>query len=515
MSSPSSNSFTKALDRFKDTLTDKQKEDFAASSLHDVESEISRIQASYGQRKELRNMNRLAKFLEAMQQVEELVTVFLNVHEAVAFVWGPIKFVLNIAKNKLESFEVLLDTYVEIGDAIPRLREYEQIFKDYPSVREVLERCFYDILEFHKAALDMFERTRWERCFDNTWKTFRTRFRPILDSIKRHRALLLDDKLTAAISEAQAGRGEARACHLAVEARFTELSKQMNEILEEAKDKEARSLQESLIMRRRFISAQLAPGNYEADQQSAFLQCSTSPSEDWVLQDERFKEWLQPRTNAGSVLYLYGMPGAGKTILVSRIINHLRSQMATLKGPVLFFYFKSVEEDKRSMSSMIRALLDQLIYQDNSLVDLLYPRCCSISDARLRTLSTLKELLEDCILTPQGCTIVLDGLDECQDEKENNFEGPKLIIDWINDSLIPELLNKGTNVRFLLSSQHVDFLEKELTRHPSIRLDQHVGHLCNIQAYTQSEASAIERRFRLSKPDTDALVQRVSAASHG
>jgi hypothetical protein len=64
-----------------------------------------------------------------------------------------------IASNRLETLELLLDTYVEIGEVIPSLRQYELIFKNYPYLREVLESCFHDILEFHKEALDVFTRT--------------------------------------------------------------------------------------------------------------------------------------------------------------------------------------------------------------------------------------------------------------------------------------------------------------------------------------------------------------------
>ncbi|KAJ3548304.1 hypothetical protein NM208_g1070 [Fusarium decemcellulare] len=515
MASQSPDAFVEALDRFRKTLTDEQKKQFSLSSLGDVEDAINNIQNNYGHRKQLRNMKRLSNFLEGMQQIEELVAIFLNVHEVVAFVWGPIKFVLNIAKNVLESFEVLLDTYVEVGEVIPRLREYKQIFKDYPSVREVLERCFYDILEFHKAALEVFTRTGWRKYFDYAWKTFRTRFKPILDSLKRHRELLSDEKLTATILEIQAGRGDVRAIRQTIETRFDELSRKLERGLVETRERETRALQESLMHKRRLISAQLCPGNYAVDQQAAFSQWSSSTSENWVLQDKRFKNWLQPGPNTDRVLYLHGMPGAGKTTLVSRIIDHLQSQKGVLKSPVLFFYFKSDRDDKVSMDCMVRALLDQFIYQDDSVVELLHSKYCSVSDSELMTASTLKQLLTDCLLTPHGGAIVLDGLDECKDVQRNAFGDTSLIIDWINESLIPQSLEKGYNVRFLLSSQHVDFLTKQLANHPSIRLDHDDGHLRNIRAYADAKAAIIQSRFGLDAPKTKEIADKVATASSG
>ena len=42
------------------------------------------------------NLTRIKAFLEAMEQFEQIVNVFLNVNDFVAFIWGPIKFLLQV-----------------------------------------------------------------------------------------------------------------------------------------------------------------------------------------------------------------------------------------------------------------------------------------------------------------------------------------------------------------------------------------------------------------------------------
>ena len=61
-----------------------------------------------------------------------------------------------MAGTRLETLECLLDTYIEIGEVIPSLRQYDQLFKASRPVLEVLERYFCDILEFHLNALEVF-----------------------------------------------------------------------------------------------------------------------------------------------------------------------------------------------------------------------------------------------------------------------------------------------------------------------------------------------------------------------
>jgi hypothetical protein len=63
---------------------------------------------------------------------------------------------MKVAGARIETLECLLDVYVEIGEVIPGLREYDGVFKTYPRVREVLERYFEDILQFHHNALEVF-----------------------------------------------------------------------------------------------------------------------------------------------------------------------------------------------------------------------------------------------------------------------------------------------------------------------------------------------------------------------
>lgn len=79
--------FQKALENFKKDLTVQQKREFAISTLQDVKDEVNKIQNQHGSAKKLRGMSRMSKFLEAMQQLEQVVSVFLNVSEVVAFIW--------------------------------------------------------------------------------------------------------------------------------------------------------------------------------------------------------------------------------------------------------------------------------------------------------------------------------------------------------------------------------------------------------------------------------------------
>lgn len=92
--------FAKALVAFKAGLTPEQRNAFQIDNKQDVHDAIVEIQSRHGSSKKLRGMSRMSRFLEAMQQLEQVVSVFLNVSAAVAFIWGPIKLFLVVSVSK-------------------------------------------------------------------------------------------------------------------------------------------------------------------------------------------------------------------------------------------------------------------------------------------------------------------------------------------------------------------------------------------------------------------------------
>jgi hypothetical protein len=66
------------------------------------------------------------------------------------------KFLLMVAKNYTDAFNALLDAYLEIGENLPQLSQYQTLFAENPHMQLALAHIFEDILEFHKEALRYF-----------------------------------------------------------------------------------------------------------------------------------------------------------------------------------------------------------------------------------------------------------------------------------------------------------------------------------------------------------------------
>jgi beta-phosphoglucomutase-like phosphatase (HAD superfamily) len=89
--------FQEALDKFKTRLTREERESFRFATLDDLTRTARKIQAEQAERSAAMHLPRIRAFLEALKQFGEVVEVFLNSSEIVAFVWGPMKFLLQVS----------------------------------------------------------------------------------------------------------------------------------------------------------------------------------------------------------------------------------------------------------------------------------------------------------------------------------------------------------------------------------------------------------------------------------
>lgn len=133
---------------------------------------------------------RLNSFLEAMEQYGKVIEVFLNNSEFISFIWGPAKFLLQVASTFTEAFDELLGTYNDISESLPMLAQYESLFQEKGYMGKVLELIYVDILKFHLQAYKYFKQRVWKQVFRACWKTLRSQFRPVLEDLRRHKGLV-------------------------------------------------------------------------------------------------------------------------------------------------------------------------------------------------------------------------------------------------------------------------------------------------------------------------------------
>ncbi|KAM0799070.1 ankyrin repeat-containing domain protein [Usnea florida] len=205
-----------------------------------------------------------------------------------------------------------------------------------------------------------------------------------------------------------------------------------------------------------------------------------------------------------SLLWLYGIPGCGKTVLCSTAIERVLQfhNTATQKRVgIAYFYFDFRHQDQQVCDAMLRSLVAQLSLQSLDafkLLDALYSACGSgTSQPSLpMTLKALKDIAESFA----EVFVLVDALDECKEPAELLANVESLVKSNI------------TSLHMLVTSRR----EKEIEESMSTLLnDEH--KFCiqstlvedDIRAYVQGRTCKDRRLKKWQKPEIQAEITEV------
>ncbi|KAJ4286967.1 hypothetical protein N0V90_012847 [Kalmusia sp. IMI 367209] len=171
----------------------------------------------------------------------------------------------------------------------------------------------------------------------------------------------------------------------------------------------------------------------------------------WLLQNPSFAKW---KTQKNSFLWLHGIPGCGKTVLSSTVIESLEKSFST--QPLLFFYFNFSDTQKQTLEQMVRSLISQLYYKCTDAQEQLEPLFSSCQNGRSQpSCETLCKALSKMIEHAKEVWIVLDALDECQTRVGPSREE---LLEWIGEILSSEHMN----VHLVVTSRPEHDIQEEL-----------------------------------------------------
>ncbi|KJK73800.1 hypothetical protein H634G_10906 [Metarhizium anisopliae BRIP 53293] len=218
------------------------------------------------------------------------------------------------------------------------------------------------------------------------------------------------------------------------------VEKGVDEVRSDVKDTKNVVTDLELEQRREKMERWLSPPDPSTNYNNA-LQQRQEGSGLWFLQTDAFAEWKKRRN---SFLWLHGIPGCGKTILSSTIIEDLER---TSPQCLLYFYFDFNDTHKQTLDSMVRSLMSQLYSKGGDPLKELDSLYSSFQDGRrqppgeslCKTFLRMVEQIKD-------VWIILDALDECLTRGGPSTEGLLL---WIRDLLTSE----QRNVHLLVTSR--------------------------------------------------------------
>jgi Cdc6-like AAA superfamily ATPase len=156
------------------------------------------------------------------------------------------------------------------------------------------------------------------------------------------------------------------------------------------------------------IQKWLSPPDPSTNYNKALQQCHEGTGL-WFLGCDSFEHW---RITPNSFLWLHGLPGCGKTVLSSTIIQSLHEGI-TAGQLVLYFYFDFNDTGKQSLEDMARTFISQIYLQHGDLENHLHSLFTACrSGGQQPSPESMLRILEAMLTGVNEPIIVLDALDE-------------------------------------------------------------------------------------------------------
>ncbi|KAJ7113601.1 hypothetical protein C8R44DRAFT_596213, partial [Mycena epipterygia] len=137
---------------------------------------------------------------------------------------------------------------------------------------------------------------------------------------------------------------------------------------------------------------------------------------EWLLSDPKFSKW---KSGPREILWCRGMPGAGKTVLSSLVVNHLRVQVWDSNTGIACIYLNHKETEAQTPTNLLASLWQQLVV-DESLplaVRELYTHHCTRNTKP--SLNEVSGLLTAAVVRQSKFYFIVDALDEYPENQRN------------------------------------------------------------------------------------------------
>lgn len=450
--------FEEAYERLMATVTPLDAREFHSTALKDVFTAAQDIERQLAASQSLCNVRRIAPLLDGLKLISGPVEVLCNGTPYLPWIWAPIKLMLLLASRYSDSLEKLLEAYEQIGNVMPRLDRLSAAFAESPTICHILSVIYADILDFHRRTYKFFRARSWRRFFLSSWCSFEIRFKAIIHSLEKHSDWLDREVNSLDIVEAKQWR-----------------TKQQEEAELREKDRADLQLQRALTW--------LAVEDQEDELDKLASRCHVGTC-DWLFENKKITTWMEEEPD-GRLIWLKGIPGSGKSVLCSQLIQRLRK----IKGVTVAFYICNSYASQNHCLQILKSIATQMLPSHRELAS--YVVQVYASQGLNPTVTKLRELLAK--MQRVKTRIIIDGLDETEATEHT--------------SVITELERltkvKDASCKVLLSSRDDSKISKLLKHKTTVSLrDEEQEMHKAIQLFVNHEIRGLRDRFKESILDS-------------
>ncbi|CAG8958729.1 hypothetical protein HYFRA_00011572 [Hymenoscyphus fraxineus] len=208
----------------------------------------------------------------------------------------------------------------------------------------------------------------------------------------------------------------------------------------------------------------------------------------WFLDGDSFQEW---QLSNNSALWVHGIPGAGKTILMSTIIQEIERKLGHNEG-FAYFYCDYKDPNTHQPNFILGSLIKQFVLQKAEVMQIsmeFYEKHRQLAGRYgSPDLESLLKQLHKVMEVFSTATVVIDGLDEIAGDR------------WDTIDLIQRIRQKDSRTRTLYASRKETDIETCLTEYQKVSI---AAQSSDLALYVASEVDKRTRKRQLSIKDPD------------
>ncbi|KAH8983519.1 hypothetical protein EDB92DRAFT_1819449 [Lactarius akahatsu] len=375
-----------------------------------------------------RDQNR--KFVDCLSPVIQFVHAFSGIlgetaglvtFQPAKLIFVSINVLVSAADGVSASYDALLELFECLGNFLKRLHIYAGISLD-PSIMDIIAKIMVELISILALAKKIINRGRLTILLgDSEIETILKR----LDRLTQEEARMTTAQTLAVVhgllNNMKVVMDGGEASTSTIRQTLVALQEVANEINKMKRDRLQRDA-------RKWISPPDPSKNHIIARRIHYGKSAV-----WCTRGPTFKNW----DLTGGLLWIHGIPGSGKSILCSSIIEEAKALRKAGLGLVAYYYFDFIDTAKQD----VRGLLSSLIAQLSAKSDLCYDILSDLysehdAGSQLPDDDALTQCLKDMLELPDhwqpSIYIIVDALDECPNS--SGAPSPReLVLDLIED----------------------------------------------------------------------------------
>ncbi|GAP90443.1 putative NACHT domain protein [Rosellinia necatrix] len=422
---PTQSVFDTAKQEFEKDLDDKAlfQDILAIRTIDQVHEAIQELQEKQRKQGRLRYLARAEPFIKGLENYAKVIEVYVQVESSILpLIWGPIKLIILWSSETKKSFDAILTITETLGVLLPQFQDISGLFRDTERLTAAMGLFFRDMLDFYLIALKFFKLRKWEFFFEALWPKKRAEIEVVEANIEKHSQMIRSEVTIEHLREAH----EARAHGLDALRRV----------------EEAQAAQKF-----KYLEAAINPCFYDDELDRLRRECCRGTTR-WLLQNPSLSQWLNVSSSAVNMIWLRGIPGAGKTFAAGFVVDKTPKEARTL------YTFATYRHASTTTISVLQSLLFQLASAEPSTQALL----TEFDQRNLKSgASAAADLLKNMVSIAGPVFVIVDGLDEI-----DGHERTRLL------SILLDILKDSENMKLCFSSRAEDDIDRLIGKRAEI-----------------------------------------------